>query len=83
VTRIDIRGFACPMTWVKTRIALGRLQVGEALEVLLSEGEPLENLPRSAVEDGHRVVLAEPAPAEGTGVWRLLLEKGMAPPEGF
>jgi tRNA 2-thiouridine synthesizing protein A len=74
--RIDIRPHLCPLTWVKARIALGRLREGEVLEVLLREGEPRENVPRSAVEDGHRVLRLEPAPEEGEGTWRAWLERG-------
>lgn len=76
MTRLDIRAYACPITWVKTRIALERLRVGESLEVLLAEGEPLESVPRSAAEEGHAVLVSEPAPAEGPGSWRVLLRKG-------
>ena len=61
---------------MKTRIALERLRVGESLEVLLTEGEPLESVPRSAAEDGHVVLASEPAPGEGQGIWRVLLRKG-------
>jgi len=73
---IDVREQACPLTWVRTRIALGRLAPGAVLEVLLREGEPLDNVPRTAVEDGHRVVRLEAAPAEGRGSWRVWLERG-------
>jgi TusA-related sulfurtransferase len=72
--RLDVRAYACPMTYVKTRIALERLAPGDALEVLVAAGEPVENLPRSAEEDGHRVLALEPL-AEAGG-WRLLLERG-------
>jgi tRNA 2-thiouridine synthesizing protein A len=65
---------------VKTRIALERLQLGDVLEVLLREGEPLQNLPGSATEDGHRVVVVEPLGGDRAGFWRILLEKGAAPP---
>lgn len=82
MTRLDIRAYACPLTWVKTRIALERLRVGESLEVLLAEGEALENVPRSAAEEGHAVLSSEPAPAEGPGSWRVLLRKGSAREEG-
>ena len=78
--RVDVRAFACPITWVKTRIALERLALGEVLEVLLCDGEPLRNLPGSAEEDGHRVVTVEPLRGEAAGSWRVLLEKGAAPP---
>ncbi len=74
--RIDIRDFACPMTYVKAKLALDRLAPGERLEVWLLEGEPLENVPRSAVEDGHAVLAREPLPSEGPGTWRLVIAKG-------
>lgn len=73
--RVDIRPFACPLTWVRTRVALERLAEGESLEVLLSEGEPLESVPRSAEQEGHRVAVREPWPGGG---WRVVLVKGRA-----
>ena len=36
------------MTFVKTKIELSKLQSGDILEVLLAEGEPLDNVPRNA-----------------------------------
>lgn len=74
--RLDIRPFACPLTWVKTRIALDRLSPGEVLEVWLLAGEPLASVPRTAEEEGHRVVAIGPLAAEGPDAYRLLLEKG-------
>ena len=40
------------MTFVKTKIELSKLQYGDILEVLLSEGEPLDNVPRNATDQG-------------------------------
>ena len=74
---LDLRAFACPLTWVKTRIALERIAPGEVLELWLAGGEPVESVPRSAEEEGHRVVRVEPL---GTS-WRVLLEKGAVAPE--
>ncbi len=74
--RLDIRAHTCPVTWVKARIALSRIAEGEVLEVLLRDGEPRENVPRSAEEDGHRVIRLEPAPEEGEGTWRVWLARG-------
>lgn len=79
--RVDIRDYACPLTYVKTKLALDRIAQGEQLEVWLREGEPLENVPRSAAEDGHTVLAKEPLPSEGPGTWRLVLVKGAPPPE--
>ncbi len=76
VARLDLRAHACPLTWVKTRVALGRIGEGEVLEVVLLDGEPRENVPRSAEEDGHAVVRLEPAPEVGEGAWRAWLRRG-------
>ena len=47
------------MTFVKTKIELSKLQPGDILEVLLSEGEPLENVPANAREQGFNVLSVE------------------------
>lgn len=47
------------MTFVKTKIELSKLQSGDTLEVLLSEGEPLDNVPRNAKEQGYQVLSIE------------------------
>ena len=53
---LDITGLTCPMTWVRTKLALERLSPGEVLEVRCREAsEALENVPRSAREAGHDV----------------------------
>ena len=55
---LDLSGVVCPLNWVKTRLALERLQPGDELSVRLDPGEALENVPRSAREDGHDVRVA-------------------------
>jgi TusA-related sulfurtransferase len=74
---LDLRPYACPLTYVKTRIALERLAEGEQLELWLSAGEPVESVPRSAEEEGHRVVVVEPLGQAETG-YRVVLEKRAA-----
>ena len=53
---LDITKEHCPMTFVKTKLALEALNQGDQLEVLLTEGEPLENVPRTAKEQGYTVL---------------------------
>lgn len=79
-SRLDVRACACPLTWVKTKIALDRLEVGEVLEVWLGAGEPVESVPRSAEEDGHRLLALEPLATGVERSYRLLLEKGAPAP---
>ena len=56
---LDITREHCPMTFVKTKIELSKLQSGDRLEVLLMEGEPLENVPRSSEDQGYKVLSVE------------------------
>ncbi|MET0405182.1 MAG: sulfurtransferase TusA family protein [Cystobacter sp.] len=73
VTRtLDITREVCPMTYVRTKLALEALGEGEVLEVLLRGAEPLKNVPRNAREDGHEVLALEP---RGEGLHRLVLRK--------
>ncbi len=53
---LDLRGIGCPLTFVRTRVALDRLPRGTTLEVLLDLGEPSESVPRSCREDGDVVL---------------------------
>lgn len=75
-TPVDLRAYACPVTFVKTRIALDRLRPGEVLELWLPAGEPAESVPRSATEEGHRVLRVEPLGRGEPGAVRVLLQKG-------
>ena len=70
--RIDITAEVCPMTFVRTKIALERLPVGGVLEVRLKGDEPLKNVPESARDLGHTVLGLEPME---DGTWRLLLRR--------
>jgi tRNA 2-thiouridine synthesizing protein A len=59
-TTLDVRDAQCPMTWVRTKLALERLPPGATLEVTCRPGEALENVPRSAAEAGHAVTVEGP-----------------------
>jgi tRNA 2-thiouridine synthesizing protein A len=74
VTRqIDITRDICPMTFVRTRLALDRMAPGETLLVTLKGEEPLRNVPRSATEQGHEVISVE---TDSSGISRLLIRRG-------
>lgn len=57
---LDITSDVCPITFVKTKLLIEKIKSGEVLEVRLTEGEPLENVPRSVSEEGHEVLSLEP-----------------------
>lgn len=70
---LDITREHCPMTFVKTKIELSKLKQGDTLEVLLTEGEPLENVPRSSAEQGYQVLSIENT--EIDGIYKVTIQK--------
>jgi len=52
----DLRGVACPLNFVKAKIELEKIEVGDVLEVLLDEGESLRNVPASFDGQGQEVM---------------------------
>lgn len=70
---LDITGEVCPMTFVRTRLALDRMTPGETLLVLLRGEEPVRNVPRTAAEQGHAVLSMA---TDQAGITRLLLRRG-------
>ena len=48
------------MTFVKVKLKLEKIDEGDQLEVLLTEGEPLKNVPESATEQGYKIISIEP-----------------------
>jgi TusA-related sulfurtransferase len=53
--RVDITNVVCPVTFVKTKVALEELEDGQVLEIRLYGGEPIQNVPRSLKDEGHKV----------------------------
>jgi len=53
---IDLRGVACPLNFVKAKLELEKLEIGDILEVLLDAGEPAQNAPASFAEQGQEVL---------------------------
>lgn len=70
---LDITGDICPMTFVRTRLALDRMAPGETLRVRLKGDEPLRNVPRTAAEQGHAVLAQE---TDSCGITTLLIRRG-------
>ncbi len=53
--QLDLRGVACPMNFVKTKLFIDKLKAGELLTVLLDAGEPAENVTSSVKAEGHAI----------------------------
>ena len=69
---LDISRETCPMTCVRTRLALDRMAPGQTLLVHLRGEEPRRSVPETAAALGHAVLAME---ADADGATRLLLRK--------
>ena len=69
---IDITDVTCPITFVKTKVALEELDEGDILQVHINDGEPIQNVPRSVKEEGHEVLRIDD---NGDGTFELFIKK--------
>lgn len=53
---LDLRGVMCPTNFVKAKLKLETMASGQILELVLDTGEPIQNVPKSLKEEGHKVV---------------------------
>ncbi|HUZ64223.1 MAG TPA: sulfurtransferase TusA family protein [Acetobacteraceae bacterium] len=70
---LDITAETCPMTFVRTRLALDRMAPGQTLLVLLRGAEPQRNVPRTAAAQGHAVLSEATGP---DGISEVLIRRG-------
>lgn len=68
---LDLRGVVCPTNFVKTKLKLEEMNQGEILEIVIDEGEPMANVPRSIKEEGHKIIKVDKLNKH----FRLLIEK--------
>ena len=40
--RVDITDVVCPMTFVKAKVAMEELEIGQVLAVTMNDGEPVQ-----------------------------------------
>lgn len=68
---LDLRGVMCPYNYVKTKLKLETMDAGQLLSVIVDDGEPVRNVPRSLSQDGHAILKQEKIDSG----FRLLIRK--------
>jgi len=56
VNEINLKGEVCPMTFVKTRLALEKVDYGERIKVIFDSKEAETNVPKSLEELNHKII---------------------------
>ncbi len=68
----DYRGIACPMNFINVKLDLSTMTTGQILRVLLDNGEPIENVPGSVIDEGHEIVEQK----KSGDYWSVIIKKG-------
>ncbi len=71
--KVDVTDVVCPITFVKTKVALDEMDEGQILQVHLNDGEPVQNVPRSVKDEGHQVLRLDD---NGDGTYELYIRRG-------
>ena len=53
---INLSGEVCPMTFVKTRLAVEKINYGERIKVIFDSSEAEVNVPKSLKELNHKII---------------------------
>jgi TusA-related sulfurtransferase len=69
---VDITDVVCPVTFVKAKVALDELDDGQTLSIRMNDGEPVQNVPRSLKDEGHRILRLSD---NGDGTYSLIVRK--------
>ena len=69
--QLNLRGTPCPLNFIRSKLALEKLEAGAWLQVDLDAGEPEQMVASGLREAGHRVELL----AGEAGAVRLLIQR--------
>jgi sulfite reductase (ferredoxin) len=69
---LDLRGVKCPLNFAKAKLKLESLRIGDALQLLLDDGAPIQNVPASFRSAGQKV---ESITDTGAGYWKVMICK--------
>jgi sulfite reductase (ferredoxin) len=56
---VDLRGVKCPINFVKVKIELSKVKSGQKLGFYLDDGDPINNVPQSVKNEGHKVIFKD------------------------
>ena len=75
---LDIRGQVCPLTFVRSKLAIEKMSLGEVLEIIVDHQPAAVNVPRSMEHEGQNVLSVVQT---GAAEWRLFIRKASEKPK--
>ncbi|MEK7847692.1 MAG: sulfurtransferase TusA family protein [Chloroflexota bacterium] len=69
---LDLKGEMCPYTFVRSKLELEEMEVGQVLRVVVDHRPAVENVPRSMKNEGQKVLEVEKVNATD---WAIIIRK--------
>jgi TusA-related sulfurtransferase len=69
---LDIKGQVCPYTFVRSKLMIEKMNVGEVLEIITDHKAASENVPKSMENEGQKVLKIEQTAEKE---WRIVVRK--------
>jgi len=69
---VDLKGQVCPYTFVRSKLAIEKMNLGEVLEIILDHKPAVENVPKSMENEGQKVLKIDQT---GEKEWHLVVRK--------
>jgi TusA-related sulfurtransferase len=69
---LDIKGQVCPYTFVRSKLTIEKMNIGEVLEIITDHRPASENVPKSMENEGQKVLKIE-QPSEKE--WHIFVRK--------
>ena len=72
IETLDLQSDVCPYTFVKSKMAVEQLELGQEIVILLGNSESASNVPRSLDGEGHEIVDIEKV---GKSLWKVRVKR--------
>jgi tRNA 2-thiouridine synthesizing protein A len=69
---VDLKGQVCPYTFVRSKLAIEKMALGEVLEIILDHKPAVENVPKSMENEGQKVLKIDQT---GEKEWHVFVRK--------
>ena len=69
---MDLKGQVCPYTFVRSKLAIETMNLGEVLECIFDHRPAVENVPRSMENEGQKVLKIDQT---GEKEWHVYIRK--------
>lgn len=66
---LNIKGEVCPYTFVKSKLALEEMEIGQVLKVVVDYLPAVDNVPRSMANDGQEVLEIKQLNSTDWAIW--------------